>query len=211
MENVIPGLTVNTSNENFATWAAQSFVSDDLRSILQEKSILLVPEIGFRDRDIPVFPVGTENLLEYFQKNAPANYSIDICVNEDLYAELSLHHDYIRLGRFLVKEIALPVFIGLLTAYITENYIKHEDSKPKVEIIDNSTHQTIINPPAESKPSIEKAPPKKYLAPPKLKFSVTIVDSNGASKEYHYDGPVKNVKEVTEEIKTLWKNDKNAN
>jgi hypothetical protein len=197
------GLTIENSTENFETWIAKDFVSDELKPSLHQTSILLVPTIGFRKQNEPTFPVLTEDLYYYFKENLPKEYSVELCIDESKYLEIALHSNYKRIGNFIVKDIVLPIFIGLLVAYITEKYIRPEEAKPHINIvnIDNSSHTTIIN--EDVKPS-----PKIYLAPTKVTFSVTVVDTNGTSKEYKYEGEAKDVKVVTEEIKKLWDNDK---
>ena len=195
---------VEQSNENFDTWTAKEFVSEDIRPTLRQASILVVPTLGFRDTNEPTFPVGTEDFLAYFKERLPKEFTIDICVDDEHYQELALHSNYKRIGTFLVSTVALSVFLNILSSYIYDNVIKEEESKPQIQTIniDNSTHTTIINP----IPEIPKAP-KKFLEPPKVKFTVTVVDTNGVSKDFHYEGPAKDVKTVTDQIKQLWENE----
>lgn len=196
-------LTVETTTENFDTWISKDFVSEDLKATLRQASILLVPTIGFRRENEPTFPILTEELYSFLKDNLPDEYLVELCVDDSKYLEIALHSDYKRIGNFIVKEVVLPVFVGLLIAYITQKYVAPEEAKPQINIVnvDNSTHTTIIQ-------QADKPAPKKYLAPTKVKFSVTVVDSSGVSKEYIYEGPAKDVKTVTEEIKQLWDNDK---
>jgi len=193
---------VEQSSENFETWTTKPFVSDNIRQALKQTSILIVPNLGFRDINQPTFPVGTEDFLEYFRENLPKELTIDICIDDEHYYELALHSNYKRMGKFLVRSVALTVFLNLLSSYIYNKAFKEELDKPSIQIInvDNSSHSSTINQNEENKA------PKKYMEPPKVMFSITVVDSNGTSKDFHYEGSVKDVKEVTEQIKQLWEN-----
>ena len=196
-------LTVETTTDNFETWIAKDFVSEDLKATLRQASILLVPTIGFRRENEPTFPILTEELYSYLKETLPKEYLVELCVDDSKFLAIALHSDYKRIGNFIVKEVVLPVFITLLSAYIIQKYISPEEAKPQINFvkIDKSAHTTIIQ-------QADKPDPKKYLAPTKVNFSITVVDSSGVSKEYKYEGPAKDVKTVTEEIKQLWDNDK---
>jgi hypothetical protein len=194
---------VTDSNENFETWIEKDFVSNDTRNSLRQASILLIPTIGFRNNNEPTFPSGTEEFLAYFKEKLPDNLIIDICVDDDKYLELALHSDYKRIGKFLVRTVALSVFLNVFSSYIYDKVVKEEEGKPAIQIInniDNSTHDTVIVNPSN-------AAPKKYLQPSKVKFTITVVDSSGVSKDFHYEGPAKDVKQVTDQIKEFWKNE----
>lgn len=194
---------VEKSNHNFETWISKDFVSEETKSSLKQASILIVPTIGFRRENEPTFPIGTEDFLNYIQDNLPSEYSIDICIDEEKYHELALYSNYRRLGNFVVTNVALSIFLNLLSSYVYEKAFTEDESKPPIQIVtvDNSIKQTIN----VSTPEVKL--PKKYLEPPKVKFSITVVDSSGTSKDFHYEGPAKDVKNVTEQIKKLWDND----
>ncbi|QBO59617.1 hypothetical protein [Chryseobacterium salivictor] len=194
---------VEESKENFETWTSKDFISSEIRESIKSASILIVPTIGFREPNELTFPIGTEDFFQYIKENLPENFTIDFCINDDDYQELALYSNYRRLGNFLVTTVALSVFLNLLSSYIYDKAIKEDESKPPIQIIniDNSKHQTIINSTEETKL------PKKFLEAPKVKFSITVVDRNGTSKDFHYEGPAKDVKNITEEIKKLWDNE----
>ena len=169
-------LTINETNENFETWLNREFVTPDLKNLLSDKSILLIPFENLRDTPNPLmFPIGTENVLRYFKNNLPENQTIDICISDEDYQEFAFYSDYKRLGNFLVKSVALVVFVNVLSSYVYDQYIKEDDTKPQIQIIDKSTNTTINN-------HISNLTDKKYLEPTHIKFSVTVVDSLGKSK-----------------------------
>ena len=188
-------LTISNTNDTFENWLEKEFVSDDLKNTLSNASILIVPFENLRDTPNPLlFPIGTENILKYFKDNLPQEQIIDICISDELYQEFAFYSDYKRLGNFVVKAVAVPVFAGILSAYVYDKYIKEDNSKPQIEIIDNSTHITVNN-------HISTLSDKKYLEPTHIKFSVTIVDTLGASKNISFEGPASEIDEALKSLK----------
>ena len=188
-------LTINDTNENFETWLNKEFVTENLKKLLADKSILLIPFENLRDTPNPLmFPIGTENVLRYFKNNLPKNQTIDICISDEDYQEFAFYSDYKRLGNFLVKSVAIVVFVNVLSSYVYDQYIKADETKPQIQIIDKSTNTTINN-------HISNLTDKKYLEPTHIKFSVTVVDSLGKSKNISYEGPASEIDSVLKSLK----------
>lgn len=188
-------LTINDTNENFETWLNKEFITPDLKQLLADKSILLIPFENLRDTPNPLmFPIGTENVLRYFKNNLPENQTIDICILDEDYQEFAFYSDYKRLGNFLVKSVAIAVFVNVLSSYVYDQFIKEDDTKPQIQIIDKSTNTTINN-------HISNLADKKFLEPTHIKFSVTVVDSLGKSKNISYEGPASEIDSVLKTLK----------
>ena len=188
-------LTINDSNDNFETWLNKEFVTADLKKLLTDKSILLIPYENLRDTPNPLmFPIGTDNILRFFKQNLPENLTIDICILDEDYQEFAFYSNYKRLGNFLVKSVAITVFVNILSAYVYDKYIKEDVTKPQIQIIDKSTNTTINN-------HISNLTDKKYLEPTHIKFSVTVVDSVGKSKNISYEGPASDIDSVLKSLK----------
>lgn len=189
------GLTITNTTETFDSWLEKDFLDDGLKEILTNASILIVPFENLRDAENPLmFPIGTENILRYFTEKLPPEYSIDICISDELYQEFAFYSDYKRLGNFVIKSVAIPVFVSIMSAYIYDEFIKKDNSKPKIEIIDNS----VVN---NSNNHISTLANKKYLEPTHIKFSVTIADTIGGSKNISYEGPASDVDTVLKSLK----------
>lgn len=188
-------LTINDTDDNFETWLNKEFVTEDLKKLLIDKSILIIPFEHLRDTSNPLmFPIGTEDVLRFFKNNLPQQNIIDICITDEDYQEFAFYSDYKRLGNFLVKSVAIAIFVNVLSAYIYDQFIKEDNSKPIIQIIDKSTNTTINK-------HISNLTDKKYLEPTHIKFSVTIVDSVGESKNISYEGPASEIDSVLESIK----------
>lgn len=188
-------LTITETSESFESWLSKDFVTEDLRDTLSKASILIIPFEKLRDTPNPLlFPVGTEDILRYFKEKLSQEHVIDICITDADYQEFVFNSDYKRLGNFLVKSVAVPVFVTILSAYVYDKYIKEDNTKPQIEIIDNSTHTTINN-------HISTLADKKYLEPTHVKFSVTVVDTTGASKKISFEGPAKDIDTALKALK----------
>ena len=187
------------SIETFDSWSQVNFIDDDLREAIKNSAILLVPTIGFRSSEEPVFPTDTEDIFQFFQENFPADLSVEILANDDALHMLALHSDYKRLGKFFVKQVALQVFIGVLTAYINSKVIAPQDCKPQI-IINNIIQQAPAGVPQTEK-HFAKHRPYKYHDPSKVTFTVTVQDTSGKCTTFHYEGSVSGVKPVTDKIK----------
>lgn len=188
-------IEVLDSNENFQTWLSRDYITEELKTVLKDASILIVPFENLRDFENPLFPIETSNLLRYFQQSLSQELLIDICITDELYTEFGFYNNYKRLGKFVVLTIAIPTFVTILSAYVYDKFIKEEESKPEINIIDNST-KIVVN-----DTHISKIVQKKYLQPIQIKFSVTIVDTSGNSKEIKFEGPAKEINTALEALK----------
>lgn len=187
-------LIITDSNETFNTWLTKDFLSEELRESLSKASILIVPFENLRDALLPTFPIGTEDILRYFKEKLPNDIQIDICIDDKDYQEFAFYSDYKRLGNFIITTVAIPVFVEVLSSYIYDKYIKQDETKPQIQIIDNSTNGTVNN-------HISTLANKKYLEPTHIKFSGTIVDTLGTSKHISYEGPAANLDMVLKAFK----------
>lgn len=188
-------LTITDSTETFETWLGKDYVTDDLRNMLSDVSILIVPFENLRDTPNPLlFPIATDSLLRYFKERLPKDQAIDICITDELYQEFAFYNNYKRLGNFLVKSVAIPVFVTILSAYIYDKFIKEDESKPQIQVIDQSTHTVLPE-------HVSTVTEKKFLEPTHIKLSITVVDSTGKSKNIDYEGPAANFDEVLKSLK----------
>ncbi len=105
---------VTDTSDDFSIWISKDFIPEAIKADLATCQVLVVPEIGFRDYDKPLFPVGTESLLAQLRRGLGPAVKVDICINDDDYAELALHSDTARLGRFVVLVVVLPLFLNVL-------------------------------------------------------------------------------------------------
>ena len=187
-------LKITNTTETFESWLEKSFIDDELRRILVKSSILIVPYENLRDTKIPPFPVGTENVLRYFQEHLPQEQAIDICISDEDYRIFEFNSHYKKIGKFVVLVVAIPAFVNVLSSYVYDTFIKMDETKPQIQVIDNSTYNTTIN-------HISTLTDKKYLEPTHIEFSVTVIDTDGVSKNISYEGPATEIDNVLKALK----------
>ncbi|MDI9872598.1 hypothetical protein [Flectobacillus roseus] len=125
-------LTITDTADNFESWLNKEFVTDELRKLISDASILIVPFENLRDTPNPLlFPIGTEEILRYFKEKLPSEQLIDICITDEDYQEFAFYSNYKRLGNFMVKAVAVPMFVTILSAYVYDKYIKEDNTKPQ--------------------------------------------------------------------------------
>ena len=188
------GLKVVDATENFRTWLEKSYIDIELKNELSNASILIVPFEDLRDSIGPVFPVGTDSLLQYFKKQLPQGISIDICISDSDYQTFEFNNHYRKIGKFVIKSVAIPVFVCVISEYICDKYIKSDESKPQIQVIDNSSNTTTIN-------HIGTLTEKQYLEPTHIDFSVTVESIDGTSKTIEYEGPATEIETVLKALK----------
>lgn len=149
-------------------------VSNEFAQKISNASIVLLPDIQ-RDNVI-AFAVGIQDFYDYCKSQSA---DIDICA-EDKVIEIELCSRKIRIGKFIVREMVLPFALGLLVNYVS-----------KLCSSDIDVQSTAIE--------------QEYQAPPQVSFTIAVEDSCGVvRKEYSYDGPAKDIQEVTQHVEKLW-------
>ena len=174
-----PHLSINNNARTRTDWYDFQNIPEALRKQLDTTDILLLPS-GYRNAE-HAFAESTSLFLQWCQQK---EYNIDICVNDDEYELVELNSSCIRLGRINLKKAVGSIFFGLLINFI------YDLGKGNVQSLMNNDSDIVTQ-------GEEKT----------VSFTLAVEDSKGTTKEYHYEGPVESVKEVTEEIKTLWNED----
>ncbi len=112
------GVRMSITEQGRTYWRSRAFIPDSVRESIAHADILAVPLEGFRDHSDPVFPTGTEDLIEAMRLHAGSEFAVDICIGEDNYQELALHGLMLQLGQWFLTAIAAPVVANALWAYI---------------------------------------------------------------------------------------------
>lgn len=170
-------ITTNTLNCSANEMIVGCGVSKEFAQKISNASIVLLPDIQ-RD-DVIAFAVGVQDFYDYCKSQSA---DIDICA-EDNVIEIELCSRKIRIGKFIVRDVVLSFALSLLANYVYETCKSDVDVQPT---------------------AIEQ----EYQAPPQVSFTIAVKDSCGVvRKEYSYDGPVKDIQEVTQHVEKLWNED----
>jgi hypothetical protein len=119
---------VSAATNPFAEALAKEYVTEDLRRALQDVDVLLVPRDGFREHDGPLFPVGTEELLQAFRDRA-GTLRADVAVEDADYRELALHADVLTIATVVVTAGVVPIVVDVIGEFIKRRIWKQNDDR----------------------------------------------------------------------------------
>lgn len=156
-------------------WIKMVDLPENMKNSVLSADILIVPSL--MPKQPMAFMSGTTNLFAYLQSQV--GESVEICIDEEKYVEIELNSRKIRLGKFNIKELALTLFLNILGGYIA-----NQCNRPAVP-------ETVIE-------------AREFQKPVEVEFSITVEDSTGRRKEFKYDGPAADYKEVSDEILIMW-------
>lgn len=156
-------------------WIKMVELPESMRSSVLSADILIVPSM-MPKRPL-AFMSGTTDLFAYLQSQVGDR--VEICIDEEKYVEIELNSRKIRLGKILLKDLVLPLFLSILGGYIA-----------------NRCDRSAV---PETVPEVQE-----FQKPVEVEFSITVEDSTGRRKEFKYDGPAADYKEVSDEILKLW-------
>lgn len=152
-------------------------VSREFAQQISNTPIVLLPDIQ-RD-DVIAFAVGIQDFYDYCKSQSA---DIDICAEENVI-EIELCSRKIRIGKILVRDVVLPLALSLLANYV------YDACKSDIDVQPTAIEQ-------------------EYQAPPQVSFTIAVEDScRVVRKEYSYDGPAKDIQEVTQHVEKLWNED----
>ena len=156
-------------------WMEIVGLPEDLRTNVMAADVLIVPSM-IQDRP-KAFMVGTMDLYAILKEKL--GDKMEICIADEDYEEIELNSRTLRLGSFVVMSIALPLFLNIVGNYI---YDRLTEPEPVVKVVD--------------------AP--EYQQPATVCFTISVEDAMGKKKEFQYEGPVADYKQVAAEIEKLW-------
>lgn len=168
-------LTVKTSSRSREDWMAIADLPNELRNSVLTADVLIVPSLMVNQPK--AFMVGTMDMLAALKTQF--GNKVEICISDDDYVEIELNSRILRLGKFIVVAVALPLFLNVLGNYISDR-IK------------------------EPEPAIIEAEVPEFQQPATVSFTLTVEDSIGKRKEFQYEGPASDYKEISKEIERLW-------
>lgn len=171
MENLIVKDTTRSREE----WMEIAGLPEDLKASVMAADVLIVPSM--MADSLKAFMVGTMDLYAIIK--AQLGDRMEICIADDDYEEIELNSRTLRLGRFVVLSVALPLFLNIIGNYI---YDRITELKPVESDIDVP----------------------EYQQPATISFTIAVEDSMGKKKEFQYEGPAADYKEVAAEIEKLW-------
>lgn len=171
MENLL----VKDETRSREEWIRLADLPDPLKEKVLAADVLIVPSM--MPAQPKAFMVGTMDLCALFKEQLKDRF--EICISDEDYEEIELNSRTLRLGKFLVKSVALQLFLGIVGDYIYDR------------IKDANTPDVAIEMPEYQQPAI-------------VTFSIAVEDTTGKTKNFHYEGPAADYKMVAAEIERIW-------
>lgn len=171
MEN----LKIDDATRSREEWMEITGLPENLRSNVMAADVLIVPSMI---QDQPkAFMVGTMDLYAILKKSL--DDKMEICIADEDYEEIELNSRTLRLGRFMVKSVALSIFLNVVGNYIYERLTEPNPVAKEVDV-------------------------PEYQQPATVSFTITVEDALGKKKEFQYEGPAADYKKVAAEIQKMW-------
>jgi hypothetical protein len=127
------------SNISISSAIQEANLSSKRKDELKTVNILALPTKGYHGKDGAFFFGGARDFYMYCQENDP-NHPVDFCIEKTEYKEIDLNSIELFLGTFLISSIILPVFVNLISNYLSSK-LTHHDDKITINIIINNATQ----------------------------------------------------------------------
>lgn len=135
-----PVVTTSSTDKDFAYWRARPYLSGAARSEIAAAEVLVVPAEGFRDYSEPVFPHGSDELYEFLREQD--RFSVEVCIDDDKYAEYSLYGALLTIATLVVTSIVAPIVVAQVNEYLKRRREKRisDDTVRFSMIVDRGAH-----------------------------------------------------------------------
>jgi hypothetical protein len=171
MEN----LKINDATRSRGEWMEIAELPEELKANVMAADVLIVPSMI---QDQPkAFMVGTMDLYALLKSHL--GDKMEICIADEDYEEIELNARTLRLGRFMVKSVALSLFLNVVGNYIYDRLTEPNPVAKEVDVLE-------------------------YQQPATVSFTITVEDTLGKKKEFQYEGPAADYKKVAAEIQKMW-------
>lgn len=118
------------TTQDWDYWLSRPYLSAKVRQSLALSKVLLVPQEGFRGRDVQLFPVGTEDLFNHLKEKLPTDVPVEIAIDDAEYKEAALHSALLILGSVVVGGatlVVIPVVVNVVSEYINRRLFNEKD------------------------------------------------------------------------------------
>lgn len=129
--------TVTSTPDGFEYWTTRPYQAEPLQDELRKAQVLLVPREDLRpDRGLtgPVFPSGTTEFFQFLQERLPTDMRVDIAVADEQYQEVAFFWDQHWFVDVLLRNTALPMFVGVLLEWVRRRIWKPNDSRVRIRL-----------------------------------------------------------------------------
>lgn len=138
---IAPQLVVSESDKGLQYWLARPYAATRTLGIDPARFVLLLPEEGRPDYPAPVFGPETRDLLTFLEERLEPTVTVDACITEEQFRQVSLRGVILDLGAVLVSVLVLPALSQLLATYI-QKWLESR-SKGQAESVETRFEMTV--------------------------------------------------------------------
>lgn len=110
----------------------KEYCPKNFKNEIKNTEILILPNKNFRDQNFYYF---SDETLYFFHFLKEKNISSEFCIDNENFNTLQLHSDEFRFSHMLLGGVLLPIFVNLLTEYISTKLKNSQNElSPKISI-----------------------------------------------------------------------------
>lgn len=104
-------VTIQTSTFFIDDFIASSGISRGVLEEVKSAELVMIPMSDFREIGVPLFPNLSEELYAFINRNNPEGTKVSVCIDEENYKELVLHHSVLHVATWVGEKVLLPQLI----------------------------------------------------------------------------------------------------
>lgn len=118
-------LEISETSISFNSEFSDTKISEEILDEVKHSNLLIIPYKQFRGNNGFFFPETTLEFLDFLRENAPEEITPDIMASDEEFNQLELHSALITVASFIVKIVALPIAINLVSDFLHDLCQKH--------------------------------------------------------------------------------------
>ncbi len=104
-----PQLTIQETTFTFDDFIDSVGVSRKVAEEVLASDLVMIPTTDFREFGVPLFPNLSEEVYDFIARNNSDGTQISVCIDDENYQELILHHSVLHVATWVGKTVLLPL------------------------------------------------------------------------------------------------------
>lgn len=102
-------LSIHETTFSFDDFMDSVCVSRKVAEEVMASDLVMIPTTDFRELGVPLFPNLSEELYAFIARNNADGTNISVCMDDENYQELILHHSVLHVATWVGKAVLLPL------------------------------------------------------------------------------------------------------
>lgn len=145
MQNKIPEKTfeVTDTKITFDRVCEREYIPVEYKKDIQAANLLLIPDENRYGEGELLFPETTRDFFQFMKDASESDIVPEIAMSDDAFRRLELHSETIVLATMIVKDVVLPIVLGMISAYLYDWAKRHrrnaDDLSAEVNVVVEKT------------------------------------------------------------------------